>query len=205
MAKFCTKCGTQIEGSDSFCFKCGNSVGSVRKREPRQVERVIEPAVRREPVLFAFIGNLKTGTFRSKPMIVLITAERMALVKYDQKKMGAFSKQINEEAKAAGLGMFKRMGAALKASKRFVEMYQQQDIDVSLQEDRDNFSIYHQYVTGAKLRLGRHSNDDNNNTTPTRLEIRAGGDKYKINTTDLSISKALRNILRQVYGHRLKR
>ncbi|GEM_PF-4993469 len=204
MSKFCTKCGTQLEDSDKFCYKCGNALGTDPRRESRPVKSVAEPTIKREPVLFAFMGNLKTGALRSKSMIFLITAERLALIKYDQKKMAAFSKQINEEAKAAGLGMLKRMGEALKVSRRFIEMYQQQDIETSLQEDRENFSIYHQYVTGAKLRLGHHSHDEDNNKTPTRLEIRTGSEKYKISTTDLSINKALRNMLREVYGHRLK-
>ncbi len=167
---YCTGCGTQVTEGARFCTACGTAVTAPTPMPSAGGERVVAviPSTR-----------LKAGLIKRVDHTLVLTDRRIIFARITPEMLKQAVADAREGAKTEGKGFFGQWGAQLRAYGALAEGYLVMPPEVTLTEHPENFAIERQAISEAKVRAGRH-HDDDQKPTPDRLVLKTTAGKYDI-------------------------
>lgn len=170
-ARFCTSCGTSLEGGPNFCTSCGTPVAMVAP--PESVPAVAEAVLAVIPNTMFKTGFMGVG---SKAGVLVLTERRVIFAHTTSEMMKQSVAEARDGAKEQGKGFFGQWGAQLSAHSASAERYLTMHPEHTLAQTPVNFAIENSTIQKARIKAGY--TDENGQTGSDRLIIKTTGGSY---------------------------
>jgi len=211
--KFCENCGAALSPGARFCNLCGQPVQAVPESQPDPAQAapsaapVPQPAAAPaataggEPVYGVIAGaQRRKGLLGHQTFSVMVTPHRLAFVEITPQMQKDTVRQMAEEAKQEGKGLWGRMVVQMGWLNRIVERYSQMPVEQALAENKDNFFILNSHVRKVNVQR-RH--DSNTHQTTYHLIIEAASGKYSFQLLGGG-AEEVRQLLQRTLGAAVK-
>lgn len=120
---------------------------------------------------------MKSGMIKRTSYVIVMTDRRLVFAQQTAEMLKQAAMQARDQAKESGKGFFGQWGAQIAATMSHAERYRTMHPDQALAETPGNWQLDVAAITGVKVRMGQHS-DENTNATPDKLIIKTSSGKH---------------------------
>lgn len=150
-----------------------------------------------EKILEVLFGGIK-GIFGQKAYDLVITDQRLIIVRTTGKELREETKALNEKLKEQGVGALKRMGKMMSGLGA-AERYNGVTPDEIASKSPENYSVKNSDISVLKLKEKRDSQD--NFSQILSLKWTSGSDKFVFRNLNV---KRTKDSLKEIFGKKVK-
>lgn len=129
---------------------------------------------------------------------VVVTSQRLIFAQMTNEMIKAAAQQSRDQAKAEGKGFWGQWSDQLKATWWYSQKYLTMPPQAILAETPGNFELYNNTISMIEVKVDQ---DQEGQTRGLKVEIHSTAGKYEF---IMSENSELTNLLKQVYGDRVK-
>jgi len=182
---YCTDCGTPVTPNNKFCPNCGVKLESVPQRISSTNGQVgipsqLPPNIYLEQIK-TIIPNLSVykGLGRFDNFNLIVTDRRSIFSKLTYDMMNKAIQKRRDKAGTEGKGFFGKWKAQMQGFNTYTDYYEGMTPEQILNENKDNFVIENQNITGVEI---RDESSDEGGADYYGIEIKTVGKKLKFRT-----------------------
>lgn len=157
-----------------------------------------------EKTLSVLPAQLKTGLFAVQDYALVLTAERMILVRLTSEMLGAAAQEAADGARDAGKGFWAQAAASMGSVGALLRRLQEMPPDEILREYGDSWSASNSAISAITYRRGRGDSDEAR-PDPDQLIVDASGATRKLLLRNVQQPVQLLALLKGLFGDRLRK
>lgn len=191
---YCPNCGSEIQHGNKFCSNCGNPLQKTPAQAPTPASRPVATGEQ----IFSSMSGLSKGILGREHYVMLMTPKTLLFVKLSGEDRKQIGKEMTEQARADGAGLFGRIATSLSASSNMGDYF----IGWTPQQVSARFNdvVTVSVMSVREIRIKSMNTTDYDKKYELRVKAPGFNEKFRLSRQEKDEHKALK----QLFGKRYK-